>query len=183
MSDKLIRNGSILKASVLAPIIRRRATEAHKTLAYRMALKLAGDLRSQIYQQGIDMAPLSPRYLRRKIRLGLDDRILIATGTYVNNIRVRKDERGRYVVSPGSRTEVNGVPLDTLASWLEFGTRNDDGSVRMPARPHWRPVWNNFLEKQPEWRKEIVKKVSPELAREIRKAIREASNSREEKRK
>lgn len=84
--------------------------------------------------------PLSPRYAARKA--GQDPRVLIRTKTYIDNISVLQGERLGYKpkqpgmpvlyigLPPSARTK-EGLPLATLARFLEYGTRN------MPRRRHW----------------------------------------------
>jgi hypothetical protein len=113
-------------------------TMAISGMGYDLALEFADDLKSIISRQLIAWVPLSPAYKKRKRILGLDPRILIATGRYVNSIQPVEQADGSWVVSipeeplrPGSR-----YTLKDLARWLEYGTQT------MPARPHWRPAQN-----------------------------------------
>jgi hypothetical protein len=103
-----------------------------------LAEEFADDLKSLISRQLIAWVPLSANYKTRKRILGLDPRILIATGRYVNSIQPIQQGDGSWVISvpeeplrPGSKHT-----LRDLARWLEYGTEN------MPARPHWRPAKN-----------------------------------------
>ena len=107
-------------------------------LGEEMANQFADDLRQIISRQLISWVPLSSGYAIRKRTLGLDPRILIATGRYVNSIQAMQQKDGGWIVSipdeplrPGSKHT-----LKDLARWLEYGT------LRMPARPHWRPAQN-----------------------------------------
>ncbi len=107
-------------------------------LEEEMANQFADDLRGIISRQLISWVPLSSGYAIRKRTLGLDPRILIATGRYVNSIQAMQQKDGTWLVSvpdeplrPGSKHT-----LKDLARWLEYGT------LRMPARPHWRPAQN-----------------------------------------
>lgn len=103
-----------------------------------LAEEFADDLKSIISRQLIAWVPLTPAYKTRKRILGLDPRILIATGRYVNSIQPIQQDDGSWVVSvpeeplrPGSK-----YTLRDLARWLEYGTEH------MPPRPHWRPAKN-----------------------------------------
>jgi hypothetical protein len=107
-------------------------------MGYDLAAEFADDLKSIISRQLIAWVPLSPVYKKRKRILGLDPRILIATGRYVASIQPVQQDDGSWVVSvpdeplrPGSK-----YTLKDLARWLEYGTET------MPARPHWRPAQN-----------------------------------------
>jgi hypothetical protein len=107
-------------------------------LGQDLAQEFADDLKAIIERQMISWMPLSGPYKAYKRRMGLDPRILIATGRYVNSIQPIEQPDGTWLVSvpeeplrPGSR-----YTLRDLARWLEFGTQ------KMPARPHWRPARN-----------------------------------------
>lgn len=107
-------------------------------LGKEMAEEFADDLKALITRQLIAWVPLSPKYVKRKRMLGLDPRILIATGRYVSSIQPIAQDDGSYIVSVPNQPLRSGskYTLQDLARWLEYGTRN------MPARPHWRPARN-----------------------------------------
>lgn len=95
-----------------------------------------------ILGQKYDHAPLSPDYVKRKQKAGLDTRTLIATGQYVRSIKVWRvgvpGRGGRWVVGIPAGLKHKGVDgkgqldMNKLARILEFGTEN------IPPRPHWR---------------------------------------------
>ena len=104
--------------------------------------------------------PLSPEYLEWKKKKGLDTRILIATGQYLDSFKVYRSGNSWVAGVDKERLhyfEGKTVRMGDLAKWLEFGTR------KMPPRPHWRPAfdyvskniryfWNKFLkEKGRKW--------------------------------
>lgn len=89
--------------------------------------------------------PLNPDYLAEKKELGLDERMLIATGDYLESIQVVETETRlggvitfRAVAAPpaGEIHEPSGLEYDLLARVHEYGS----AKARVPARPHWRPV-------------------------------------------
>jgi len=85
---------------------------------------------------------LNANYLKYKKAHGLDERILIATGEYKDNIKVFKHGKGYVVGLPrGKKHNVSGIPLVTLAKYHEFGTS------KMPARPMWRTAISVFVRK------------------------------------
>jgi hypothetical protein len=109
-----------------------------------LAEEFADDLRMMISRQLIAWVPLSGPYKTYKRRMGLDPRILIATGRYVSSIQPIQQPDGNWVVSVPEEPLRQGskYTLKDLARWLEYGTRN------MPARPHWRPakqIWKTKL--------------------------------------
>lgn len=93
--------------------------------------------------QKLSWKPLTPGYLAGKGILGLDTRVLIATGEYLNNIDVRKVKQGgdkiRYHVGVDpDATHSSGINMGFLALILEYGT--SDG--RIPARSHYGETWS-----------------------------------------
>ena len=127
-----------------------------------MAEEFADDLRTIISRQLISWVPLSKEYAKRKRILGLDPRILIATGRYIESITPVQNPDGSWVVSvpaeplrPGSKHT-----LKDLARWLEYGTRT------MPARPHWRPamqIWRTKIY-------QVRRRVRHDIVQEMKKA-------------
>ena len=92
-------------------------------------------------------APLSPAYAKQKERLGLDPRVMIATGHYVGSIRVfsRKNSDGSITFYVGhdrldraedkDGTPIPSVTLNMIAAVHEKGS----SKMNVPARPHWKP--------------------------------------------
>ncbi len=91
-------------------------------------------------------APLSPAYAKRKERLGLDPRVMIATGYYYKEIRVfrRKVSKRAVTLYIGHHKRAQArdhkdqrVPilLNTLAAVHEKGS----AKMNIPPRPHWGP--------------------------------------------
>lgn len=123
---------------------------ASRNFSRNLANHLAGRVRQVLIAQeeASNWAPLSPEYARYKEREGLDDRILIATRFYLHRIRARLDETGDGYVVGLPRQQIPGqqdsLTYEQLSIWLEFGTRNADGSFKMPPRPHFQPVFTAF---------------------------------------
>lgn len=93
--------------------------------------------------QKLSWRPLTPSYLAGKGVLGLDTRVLIATGEYLGSIDIRKVKQGgdkiRYHVGVDpDATHSGGLNMGVLALVMEYGTA--DG--RVPARPHYGVTWN-----------------------------------------
>jgi hypothetical protein len=129
----------------------------------RETLAIAQDIRKDVIrrirrQVGLKDPVLSTQYLKRKIRLGLDWRSLIATSRYIDNIVVEETEYGarvgvRNIMHDGSPLTTKQVPMHQLAEWLEYGTTRAKigraGPAQgqpwyMPPRPHWRPAQAKF---------------------------------------
>ena len=88
----------------------------------------------------LDLEPLSKRYADDKRNQGLDGRILLARGDYINNIEVVRNETQdggityRVRLVPGRHP--SGFTFRVLGRILEFGSLK----TSLPPRPHWRPV-------------------------------------------
>lgn len=97
------------------------------------------DLVNNLKQQKFDHAELHPETKRRKKAAGHDpDKKLIATGDYVNAIKVLP--MGPYMWQVGitkNATNRRGVSLTTVGMVNEFGSARQN----IPARPHWRPTY------------------------------------------
>lgn len=112
------------------------------------------EVKERIENQTYNHIPLNRKYLKWKDKWGLDTRILIRTGTYVDSIKVveiqyprgigyrvgfEKDAHTPLLDSKGRIVSEDGGPyLTVLSKWLEYGTRN------MPARPHFMPVYRDI---------------------------------------
>jgi hypothetical protein len=127
-----------------------------------MAEEFADDVKAILSRQLIAWVPLNREYARRKREMGMDPRILIATGRYVNSIQPIEQKDGSWVVSvPAEPLQgSNKHTLKDLARWLEYGTRT------MPARPHWRPamqIWRTKIY-------QVRRRVRHDIATELKKA-------------
>lgn len=161
------------KLKAAEEVLEEQVEKASKKVAFRIAQRAAGKLRQVILDQAYAWTPLTQPYLRKKIREGLDTRILRATGEYAASIAPRwSEEKKAFVISaadrPHARTKAS---LKQIGEWLEYGTRNKDGSVRMPPRPHWRPFQAWAETQTGEWREEYVKKVWEEVERALKGRI------------
>jgi hypothetical protein len=122
--------------------------------------------------------PLSPAWLARKARKNRDLRTMIATGHYINSIRVfRKDS----VRMDGTRTFLFhvGFEKDALARDLDGRTVNfplrlvaavqEKGSAaaHIPPRPHWEPQRRRISARAPALRQRIGIKVAQQVRREL----------------
>lgn len=107
------------------------------------AKEFVDELKFKISAQLFNHIPLQRDYYLSKLRNGLDPRILIATGEYLDKItyeRVEDDTSGvvfRCGMAPGIHGS-SGLQLAALQRMLEEGTS------RMPARPHWHPMATIF---------------------------------------
>lgn len=102
------------------------------------------NIKKCIEEQKVEWASLNEVYLQKKIALGLDERILIATGSYLDGIiigEVTGRMKSKVSIFVGANPQAihapSGLPMSYLGAIHEYGTR--DG--RIPARPHYRPAW------------------------------------------
>lgn len=103
---------------------------------YRQAIE------TQRYKYGSHRwQPLSRRYLLFKKRNNLSLDIWKATGLLQESLKVYK--KGNYLIvgfRPNERYPKTRIKINSVARWLEYGTANPNGSVRIPARPMFRPL-------------------------------------------
>lgn len=156
MADR-VKSRVRVNRTILASVIERESRSFARDSAYRIASRLAGQLRAKILAQSFHHQSLNPAYLAWKTRMGLDTRILIASGAYVNSIQPRKVGDTSYNISPGSQVTESGATLHDIGFWHEFGTEN------MPARPHWQPIWREFSRNQ----SQLIAELKKELAGKI----------------
>ncbi len=133
---------------------------------YLMAIAnvLAESVRDMIKYQLALRPPTSEEFTQWKKRHGFDTRTLVMTKEYMNSIIVFEapigNKKNYYAVSvgvvdkPHSRAK---VAMSLLAKWLEYGTKH------MPARPHWRVVWEGFRVRIPMYSEKIRIEVMREL--------------------
>lgn len=137
----------------------------------------AEDLKRRIENQrfrSFKENPLSDEYAKKKARLGLDPRTMIATGHYKDAIKVTKVGKTVYYVGFDANDVVmkfdensgelvaTDIPLTKLARWHEFGTQN------MPRRPHWGPTFRRVKDVMRQLRKETGRVGIRELNRRLK---------------
>jgi hypothetical protein len=151
---------------------------ASRTTLQKVGREAAGRVKDTIERQLYQWKPLSPRYAAHKRKMNLDPRILIATGDYIAGIGIRKLANGQIEVGVKKRIhKPSGLPLRILAKIHEFGTRKykvklPQGGVawvRIPARPHWRPVIAQVRAEIGQTQAEIRKVVANRIARWVKK--------------
>lgn len=186
MANKTIHEGGNPFAA-LAEVLEEHAAKIARQVSYRLAGRYAGRVREAVLAQEFieDWPPLNPEYLERKRKLKFDTRMLRATGEYINSIVPRLSHDGEsYVVAPGdrphtpnalSKSEINLIYLGEI---LEYGAtirEDSEGNpiVKIPPRPHWRPVWDEFMRTFPtsvaEFQGAVWKDLEPILTRELRR--------------
>ena len=137
--------------------------------------------------------PLHPFTLKEKKKKGHDPRTLIASGFYVNSIKVVEQKKGKgwtyFLGFEPNLKHPGGLPLEKLARILEYGARirvtpkmraylhwrglhlkAETKFIIIPSRPHWMPT---FMRVRREVGK-IKKWSSLNLANELKKRLRAA---------
>lgn len=110
----------------------------YKDFQIYMAVQLAEGYRDAITNQRFRLrkwSPLSLSYMRYKKQHHLSLKIWEATGTLKNTIHVFK--KGTLIVVGFKQSDTyhkTGIKINTIARYLEYGT------VKMPARPLFRPL-------------------------------------------
>lgn len=111
------------------------------------AAKITREVRWGLEGQFFGHVPLNPDYLAWKQRAGLDERILLATKTYVRSIMPPDPQAKRRVpgldeppdeqtweVGPADEIhQPSGMNMRDLAALHEFGSYR----LNIPPRPHW----------------------------------------------
>lgn len=118
--------------------------------------------------------PLSETYAYWKIVRGLDPRVMIRTGHYVQSIKVLEkiphlgarvfhvgfDKEERAVDEKGHPTT---LPLHVLAAVHELGSH----AAAVPARPHWRPHYLAMAQRAVSLRKQIAISIAQSASKRI----------------
>lgn len=116
ISMKLQADGLVTKIRKM----KSKYPEASDKAAMVLAEAFVTTVRKNIEGSKFPLAPLSVSWTAQKAKLGLDPRILIATGDYLRSMRAVNAGKGRAKVELDARKFLR----------LEYGTRT------MPARPH-----------------------------------------------
>lgn len=125
--DKIIRN------------LRRNISHANQTSLKQVGLKMERIAVKHMQRQDLGWQPLKQKTLESKIRKGQSNKMLIATSEYFQAIT--SFTKGNVAFAGVTRNAKNrkGDALVSIARVHEFGNQNT------PARPLWRPTWNETL--------------------------------------
>lgn len=118
--------------------------------------------------------PLSPAWLRRKREAGADLRVMIATGHYVSSIRtfMRRQSSGRATFRIGFAPNAHARNLDRTVSPLllrDLAAIHENGSKRVPARPHWQPYLQGMRVRATLFREELAQRIAAQVQDKIEK--------------
>jgi len=169
------RRSTIPKIQPLADALGKSVDERFEDLLHAYAKDCLKGFREAIRQQQFTSfveVPLSPSYAHFKEAVGLDERTMIATGTYVRNLRVWRGvnaekgiefhvgfrEGAMAVDRDGEETD---FPLWKLALVQEFGSLN--GNV--PPRPHWMPYFRRLRRAMPQVAKSMIDTIMEDVRR------------------
>jgi hypothetical protein len=165
-----------MKIEDLGKTLEKAALEAWNDVVDQDGRQIANmfkdDLQKLVRAQSEPWPPLSPRHLQRKQKLGLDQRMLIASGNYLKKIRALRSGIGRWTVEPPDtlmeRTKLNPRPRFTyrqLAAVLELGSMIKN----IPPRPHWDPMADKYKGRVPEFERSLQKSFNRRLQRKLNK--------------
>jgi len=141
-----------VKAQVTPPgfisVFKKEAIMLANKTSHDFADDIVKEAKEIIKKQKYKWAPLNEKYLEHKKKKGLDERILMATGDYVDKGIGKWEKDGRLFVGPVPGIhKPSGLPYQLIARYFEYGT------WKMPARPLWRPLISSLLRKQKKYRK------------------------------
>ena len=127
-------------------LVKKLSQDEYRDFQFYMADMLCYEFEraidSQRYKHDVSKwPPLSFKYLTWKKSHNLSLKIWEATGTLKSNLKIFR--KGSFIavgfkqadVYPKSRLKINNI-----ARYLEYGTNNSNGKVRIPPRPLFRPI-------------------------------------------
>lgn len=99
-------------------------------------------LKETIIKGRLPNVSLNKEYKKRKSR-AVDKPVLVKSGKYVDQLRILNVEsvngnKSFLVGAVKGDFYKDGIDMATIADWLENGT------AKMKAKPHFRPVWKAF---------------------------------------
>ncbi|MBO8161151.1 MAG: hypothetical protein H0Z24_05895 [Thermosipho sp. (in: Bacteria)] len=151
--------GDWSKLSRILNNIEKFAEKIKILLEVDTAKKVEIQLKENIKKQLLDLPPLKEEYKKKKSKNNLDVRTLIATGEYVDRLRVFevKKTKDQIIIVVGASDEDkhhSGLTIGELARIIEYGTPTQ------PPRPHFRLTWEEIKGKI---KKEVVNLVEKEF--------------------
>jgi hypothetical protein len=148
----LKRVGDWKKAQNIIGALSHEMVEARNILLKRFGLYAEGQAKKHMSAQDLGWKPLKAETIKRKIRRGESENILIATSDYFQAITSWQDEsKGEvYIGVTKEKKNSEGEVIADIAAIHEFGLGG------MPKRELWHPVfkeskvWVNKKENRPE---------------------------------
>lgn len=148
-------------AEAIGEIAQAVAEEEVETFAEEERETFVEEVKRQRFPD-FNAAPLNPHYRARKIKQGLDPRVMIRTGHYLDSIQVfmRRDTKRRVMFHVGfhKRARVRddkGKPLPFLLRHLARVHEEGSAKLNIPRRRHWRPHYEAMRGRAPRVRARI----------------------------
>ncbi len=114
--------------------------QANKQSLRRTGLHIERLAVMHLKNQDLEWQSLTEKYLKRKAKKGLSNKILIATSDYMQSITSFATENEVFAGVRKNVSNSEGDDLVSIAAVHEFGNDN------MPERPLWRPVHKETIE-------------------------------------
>lgn len=135
--------------------------ERFKKLLEECSGNIEIQLKDDVLSGALELLPLEDSYLKRKTNEGLDERILVATGEYIEGLKVlsmqtERDKLVLFIGASNSELHHSGLTFAQLAKYINEGTENQ------PPRPHIMMTWDKIKE---EIKYKIINGVKEELKR------------------
>lgn len=136
-----------------------------------IAQDMADDVVKYIKKQPHYWPPLNEQYLAWKQRNELDERMLIATENYIDSIGIQQIKRGKGVQI---RVGVPNKPIeeDSELTYDDLARIHEHGTETIPARPHWRPVFNKWIRRRGVMSRKLLKGIEEEIIKEVKKMVK-----------
>lgn len=150
MKGKVVKKGNFKKDYFkrFIPIFKKQAIMKLNDMSRQFANDLVTLAKRTLDDQTYNWKPLSEIYRQRKIKEGLSEKILIATGFYRDHIQSWVWKGNVYFgVRKTTIHEPSGLPLWLISKIHEFGTK------KIPSRPLWRPILAQFIKQVPKYQK------------------------------
>ena len=123
----------------------------------RLGENITSNADKQIVSDGARVA----RAVQSSIMGNEDEKRSVKTGTFANSITVEKKGKGEVIVKPKNISYLNGIPVSTVALWLEEGT-STGAPVNSPGRGHFRNT---------------VKRMKPKIKSSMELVVQKATKS------
>lgn len=147
------RGGNPLDAKILESHL-----QLPETVMEVIADSFVEELRRYVREHQGEFYRLSDRHLKRKKRLLQDNRVLIATGAYLDTIEVTKTGKNTFSIEPSSELVYDeetktrrDITYKDLSVILEFGNFMNN----LEPRPHWKPTITKFRNRVQEILREV----------------------------
>lgn len=143
----------------------------------KIARAFKADLTQGVRQQKWPMAPLSPRWLAKKKKHGLDVRKVIASERYLQGIRERKlpqAEMGWAVEpSPNRVQKYTWQKNQPKITYVQLAQILEGGSEKrgIPPRPHWKPCIDEYVARRAQYGTQVQQAFAKRFDRALLRAL------------